>query len=346
MTTTTTTTTTTYRATRLNKKGELDMLEVVTLPLEPPAAGNVVVKVSVCGAGYTDVIMRRGTYPYAPPFPFVPGYEAVGVVHAVGAGVTSVQVGQRVAALLVHGGYGEYVTRGAEHWQPVPDDVDDESACAVLLNYVTAFQMIHRAAKTASGQTALVTGASGGVGLAMLELLRLHDVKVIAAASSSKHDLVRAQKATPIDGRGPPLDILTRAIEPNGVDVAFGGLGGKTVGQCVRALKKGGTMVSYGFTTTTTPAGNDNIGLLRGVIALFVGARLAGKRPTFFGITADYRKDLKPFAEDLQKVFKLLGEKKLAPRVILRLPLLQAREAQARLEQGGVDGKILLVAEP
>ncbi|MDP2345369.1 MAG: zinc-binding dehydrogenase [Deltaproteobacteria bacterium] len=340
----TTTTTTTYRATRLNKKGGLEALEVVSLPLEPPGPGDVVVKVSVCGAGYTDVIMRRGTYPYAPPFPFVPGYEAVGVVHAIGAGVTTLKIGQRVAALLVHGGYGEYVTRGAEHWQPVPDDVDDESACAVVLNYVTAFQMIHRAAKMQPGQTALVTGASGGVGLAMLELLRLHGVKTIGAASSSKHDLVRAMGATPIDGRGAPLEIATRAIEAQGVDVAFDALGGKTVGQCARALKKGGTLVSYGFTTAATAAGTQNLQLLRGVIALFVGTRLAGKRPIFFGITSDYRKDLRPFAEDLQKVFKLLAEKKIAPRIILRLPLLQAREAQARLEQGGVDGKILLVA--
>lgn len=335
---------TTYRATQLNGKGDLASLAVVTLPLVDPKPGEVRVQVRVCGAGYTDVIMRRGTYPYAPPFPFVPGYEAVGVVDAVGAGVTTLTVGQRVAALLVHGGYGEYVVREAEHWLPVPDDVDDETACALILNHVTAWQMVHREAQLQPGQTALVTGASGGVGQALLELLRLQGVTTYGAASTSKHDSVRALGAIPLDGRGAPLEQQLKSLVPGGVDVAFDGVGGKVLGQCVRAVKKGGLMVGYGFTSTTTAEGNDYVGLLRGVAQLFVGTRLSGKRSSFYGITALYRKDPRPLREDVPKLFALAAQKKLAPKISARLPLLEATEAQRRLEQGGVDGKILLVA--
>ncbi len=108
----------TYRAVMLTKKGGLEVLETVELPLVEPGPGEVRVAVRATGAGGTDVTMRRGTYPYAPPIPFVPGYEVVGDVEAVGAGVTDLRAGQRVAALLVHGGYAEKVVRRAEEVRP------------------------------------------------------------------------------------------------------------------------------------------------------------------------------------------------------------------------------------
>ena len=158
--------TSTYRAVVLKSKGGIEALELRDLPLEPPGAGQVRVKVRASGVGFTDIIMRRGYYPYAPKFPFTPGYEVVGDVEALGAGVTSLKPGQRVAALTVHGGYGEYLTRGAEEFIPVPEGLDDAEVTALILNYVTAYQMIHRFAHIQPGQKALVTGAGGGVGTA------------------------------------------------------------------------------------------------------------------------------------------------------------------------------------
>ena len=160
-----------YRAVMLTKKGGPEVLQIVELPIEDPGTGQLRVKVKAAGVGATDLIMLTGSYPFAPKIPFVPGYEAVGVVDAVGPGVTGFVPGQRVAALTVYGGFAEFLIREAEHFLPVPDAVSDRDAAAVILNYVTAWQMIHRVAKVQHGHTALVTGAAGGVGTAALQLL-------------------------------------------------------------------------------------------------------------------------------------------------------------------------------
>ena len=172
----------TYHAVMLTKKGGTEGLQIVELPIEPPGPGQVRVRVHAAGVGATDLIVLAGNYRYAPKIPFVPGYEAAGVIEAIGAGVAGLEVGQRVAALTVYGAFAEVLVREAEHFLPIPDDVSDRDAAAVILNYVTAWQMIHRVAKVASGKAALVTGAAGGVGTAALQLLRLAGVKTYGAA--------------------------------------------------------------------------------------------------------------------------------------------------------------------
>jgi NADPH2:quinone reductase len=331
--------TTTYRATMLTRKGDPEVLENVELPLPEPGPGELRVKVRATGVGSTDVTMRRGYYPYAPKLPFVPGYESIGVVEAIGAGVTGFAIGQRVAALLVHGGYATHVVRRATEWVPVPDGLDDAEAVALILNYVTAYQAIHRDAKLAPGTTALVTAAAGGVGQALVQLLRLHGVRVIAAASARSHALLRALGAEPIEGRTGPIDQATLALVPGGVDAAFDGVGGDQLRQCIAATKKGGAIVWYGFMGSTSL-----FDVVRNYWDVFVGARLRGKRGSFYGITALYRKNAAPFREDLPKLFALLAEKKIAPKIALTLPLDRAREANERIEKGGIDGKIVLLA--
>src|SRR5437879_566003 len=141
----------TYRAVVLKGKGGLDQLEVQALPLIEPGPGEVRVRVRAAGAGATDIIMRTGYYPFRPPFPFTPGYEVVGEVDARGEGVTGLAVGQRVCALTVHGAQAEIIVRGAGDLVAVPDGLDDADVIALILNYVTAYQMIHRAAAVRSG---------------------------------------------------------------------------------------------------------------------------------------------------------------------------------------------------
>ena len=204
----------TYRAVMLTKAGGPEVLQVVDLPVESPGPGQLRVRVRAAGVGSTDLIVLAGKYRYAPKIPLVPGYEVAGVVDALGAGVTGFEVGQRVAALTVYGGFAELIVREAEHFLPIPDGVSDRDAAAVILNYVTAWQMIYRVAKVQRGQTALVTGAAGGVGTAALQLLRLAGVRTYGAASAAKHNTLRSLGATPIDYRAGPLDRLTRALEP------------------------------------------------------------------------------------------------------------------------------------
>ena len=143
----------TYRAVMLTRKGGPDVLKVVELPLESPGPGQLRVRVTAAGVGATDLIMLKGNYPFAPKIPFVPGYETVGVVDAIGANVSGFESGQRVAALTVYGGFAEYLVREAEHFLRVPGEVSDRDAAAIILNFVTAWQMIHRVAKVESGTT-------------------------------------------------------------------------------------------------------------------------------------------------------------------------------------------------
>jgi NADPH2:quinone reductase len=327
----------TYRAVMLTKKGGPEVLQVVVLPVEHPGPGQLRVRVRAAGVGSTDLLMFAGTYRYAPGIPFVPGYEIAGVVEAIGAGVTGFELGQRVAALTVHGGFAELLVRGAEHFLSVPDGVSDRDAAAVILNYVTAWQMLHRVAKVRSGQTALVTGAAGGVGTAALQLLRLAGVKTYGAASVAKHATLRALGATPIDYRTGRVDRLTRALEPTGVDFVFDAVGGANIGPCIGALRRGGTVVGFGFMGVS-----GMFSTLAMFATLFVGALLRGRRGKFYGISMWYRKDPKPLHEDLPKIFTLLGDKKIDPLIARTFPLLEARQALELLAAGGVEGKIVL----
>jgi NADPH:quinone reductase len=327
----------TYRAVMLTKKGGPEVLQIVDLPIVPPGPGQLRVRVSAAGVGSTDLMMLAGNYPYAPKIPFVPGYEVAGVVEAIGPGVTGFEPGQRVAALTVHGGFGELLVREAEHFLPIPGGVSDREAAAVILNYVTAWQMIHRVAKVQPNKTALVTGAAGGVGTSALQLLRLAGVKTYGAASAPKHGTLRLLGATPIDYRAGSIDPLTRALEPQGVDYVFDVVGGANIGPCIGALRRGGTLVGIGFM-----AAPGMFSQLATFANIFVGSRLRGRLGKFYGITMLYRKDPKPLREDLPKIFALLAAKKIDPLVTRTFPLLEARQALELLASGSVEGKIVL----
>lgn len=328
----------TYHAVMLTKKGGPEVLEVVDLPVEAPGPGQLRVRVRAAGVGSTDLIMLAGRYLYAPKIPFVPGYEVAGVVDAIGAGVTGFQVGERVAALTVYGGFAELLVREVEHFLPIPERVSDRDAAAVILNYVTAWQMIHRVAKVQPGRTALVTGAAGGVGTAVLQLLRLAGVKTYGAASAPKHELLRSLGATSIDYRAGSIDRLTRGMEPAGVDYAFDAVGGANTSRCIGALRRGGILVGFGFMGAST-----KLSQLAMFANIFVGARLRRRVGTFYGITMLYRKDPRPLREDLPKIFALLAAKKIDPLVQTTFPLVEARRAIELLASGSVEGKIVLI---
>ncbi len=326
-----------YRALMLTKPGGPEFLKIVELPLDPPGPGQLRVRVRAAGVGATDLLVLAGNYRYAPKIPLVPGYEVAGVVEAIGTNVAGFEVGQRVAALTVYGGFAEVLVREAEHFIPIPDAVSDRDAAAVILNFGTAWQMIHRVADVRAGETALVTGAAGGVGTAALQLLKLAGVKTYGAASASKHAVVRSLGATPIDYRAGPLDRLVRALEPAGVDYAFDAIGGANIGPCIGALKRGGTLVAFGF--MGAPGKLSQLAMFANI---FLGAPLRGRRGKFYGITMLYRRNPKPLQEDLAKIFALLAEKKIDPLITRTFPLLEARPALELLASGSVEGKIVL----
>lgn len=327
----------TYHAQMITRPGGPDVLQTVDLPMADPGPRELRVAVRASGVGATDLTMLAGDYMFAPKIPFVGGYEIAGVVEAIGADVTGFEVGQRVAALTVYGGFAERLVRGAEHFVPIPDEVPDVEAVAVILNYVTAWQMIHRVANVRAGQTALVTGAGGGVGTALLQLLQLAGVKTYGAASARKHGLVASLGATPLDYRLGPIDRLIRAREPAGVDFVFDAVGGANIRPCLRAARRGGMVVGYGFMAV-----DGALAKARMFWDLFIGARLRGRRGTFYGITLRYRKDAKPFHEDLPKILTLVARRQINPVIAATFPLSDAKRAIELLATGTVAGKIVL----
>ncbi|HTX90190.1 MAG TPA: medium chain dehydrogenase/reductase family protein [Anaerolineales bacterium] len=326
-----------YKSIVATRRGGPDVLEIRENELRDPGAGEVRIKVLATAVGRTDINYRYGLSPFSPKVPFVPGYEIVGAVDALGAGVSRVAVGERVAALTSYGGYTEVIYLKQEHLVPVPAGLDPAEAATLVLNYVSAYQMLHRVAKAAAGNTALVIGASGGVGTALLELGRLADLKMYGTASASKHKLVTDLGAAPIDYRSRDFVEAVRQAEPDGVDFVFDGMGGEASDRGLKALRRGGKLVTY-----AAPVGFWK--LLGGIFKL-IGANLRPQVHTVasYGITALYLQDKRPFMEDLPRLFDLLAAGKIHPVISARLPLLEARRANEMLEAGQVAGNLVLV---
>jgi NADPH2:quinone reductase len=183
-----------YKKVVLNEFGGPEVLQVVEeANLPEPGAGEARVKVLAASATFTDTMVRKGVYyGFKETPPVSPGYDMVGVVDKVGAGVTGLEVGQMVADLTVFGAYTEYILRPADALVPVPVGLDPAEAVSMVLSYVTAYQMLHRSANVQRGQKILIHGAGGAVGTALLELGRLLDLEMYGTASKSKHELVKS----------------------------------------------------------------------------------------------------------------------------------------------------------
>jgi NADPH:quinone reductase-like Zn-dependent oxidoreductase len=262
----------------------------------------------------------------------------MGVVDAVGEGVTRVKIGSRVAALIGHGGYTEMISLGQEHLVPVPDSVSPGEAVTLILNYASAFQMLHRVARVKAGDTVLITGASGGVGTALLDLGRLAGLKMYGTASPSKHPVLVEQGALPLDYHASDwMDQLLQK-EPACLDFIFDGIGSLASPRGVSLLRRGGKLVTYpaptGFGKLLVDAGR--------LVMINLGPN--GKSAEFYGITALYLRDKRPFMEDMPRLFELLEAGKIKPVICEKLPLLEARKANELLESGRVSGNIVLLA--
>ena len=188
-----------YKSVVVTRRGGPEVLQVVEKDLREPAASEVRIKILASSVSADDVGHRYGNRPFAPKIPFVPGYAITGIMDAVGQGVTAVAVGDRVAALTVTGGYAEYIYLRSEHLIRVSAALDPGQVVPLVENYMTAYQMLHRTARVKAGNRILVIGASGGVGVPLLQLGKLADLKMYGLASPSKHAVLKELGAVPID---------------------------------------------------------------------------------------------------------------------------------------------------
>lgn len=321
-------------------EGGPEVLRVLRRNPPGPAAGEVLVRVEATGVSFAEVQMLRGRYFNQPKFPFVPGYDLVGTVTQAGAGVAGDIVGRRVAALTETGGWADHVALPAEKLALVPDEVDSADAVAVVTNGITAWQMLHRAARVLAGQTVVVHGASGGVGTLLVQFARLAGALVIGTARADKHDAVRTLGAIPVDYRNEDVPKKVREIAPEGVAAVFDHVGGPGLVDSWRMLGRGGTLVSYGSASTLNGTGHR----LRPYLPIFGRIMLwnalpNGRRATFYYV----RRWPKLFRKDLTTVLSLLAEGKIQARIAHRMPLERAVEALGLLDAGKVTGKVVLV---
>jgi NADPH:quinone reductase-like Zn-dependent oxidoreductase len=326
-----------YKSVIVTKRGGPEVLQVIENDLRTPSTGEVRVKIlaaPVCGP---DVQARYGQTPIAPKIPFVPGYAVIGIVDAVGAGVTNAAVGDRVAALTIFGGYAEYIYLGQEQLIPVPDTLDPADAATMILNYIVAYQTLHRSAKVKAGDKVLIIGASGGVGTALLQLGKLANLKMYGIASQSKHHILTEYGATPIDYHTQDFVEVIHQAEPNGLDAVFDGMVWGYLDRGFSLLRRGGTWVQYG-----NPLSFSGLLRLLGKLILF-NVLPNGRSLKLYGTTTS-KFGRGRFLEDWATLFKLLEEGKIKPVIMEKFSILEAAQANELLESGEVVGNIVLLA--
>ncbi len=315
-------------------------LEVVEAPLPSAGRGEVRVRVLASGIEYTDALIRRHLYPQTglrrPPF--VMGYDVVGEIDQVGAGVSGFRVGDRVADMTVVGSNAAYRTLRADHLTRGPADVDPAEAATLILSWMTAYQLLHRAARVQRGQRVLVHGAAGAVGQAVIVLGRLAGLEMWGTARGENAALVRELGATPIDYR---REDFTRVL-PGGFDVVVDGVGEDAYRRSFAALKPGGQLVAIGY-SAGVQAKRRMLTMLGWIARLYLRKWLpGGKRGFFFSINV--MRALHPawFREDLERLFGLLASGAIRPRVAERISFQGVAEAHRRIEAGGLKGKLVL----
>jgi len=332
----------------VTQHGGSDVLQVVTSEMPAPGSGEVRIRVKATGLAFADILMREGLYPGTPKVPFAPGYDVVGVVNRLGEGVADWQLGDRVAALTVLGGYADYLTWPAADLVSVPDELSADDAVSLVLNGTTADQMLHRVADVPSGGRILIHGAAGGVGTAMLQLARLDDITVYGTASQPKHDLIRELGATPIDYRSEDfVERVRKLTNGEGVDAVFDPIGGANWRRSARALKRGGHLVTYGMSAML-----EANGLQRRLAAVSSFAQLGwlklvpnGRRASFYSITGLEKKHPEWFRADLERLFRLCASGEIEPVIGKRLTLDETAQAHELLENADVRGKIVLTTD-
>ena len=335
-------------------KVEPSGLRVTRRALPAPAAGQALVRVEATAVSFAESAMRRGRYYGQPAFPFVPGYDLVGTVDAVGPGVDRALIGRRVAALTKTGGWTSAALLTAADLVEVPEGVDAAEAETLVVNGLTAYQMLHRSAKVQAGQTILVLGASGGVGTVLVQLARHAGVRVIGTASPRHHEALRALGVEPIDYRDPDLAGHVRALAPHGVDAVFDHLGGASVNLSHRLLNRTGTLVSYSIAAKL----DDSTPLLIDFLPLLAKLAIWNYLPTrrhasFYNVwaglgkpdSAKRRAFRTRIHTDLTHVLGLLRDGVLTAQIAARYPLTEAAAALELSESAGRTalGKIILV---
>jgi NADPH:quinone reductase-like Zn-dependent oxidoreductase len=324
----------TYKSVVVPARGGPEIIKIIEKELADPGVGEARVRILATPLTQDDVAVRVGNRPWLAEPPFVPGYSILGAVEATGPDVSRIAVGDRVVALTKFGGHAEYITLPEKELVHVPETLDPAEAVVLVLNYLVAYQILHRVAQVKAGDKVLIVGASGGCGTAFLQLGVLAGLKMYGLASPSKHDILRADGATPIDYHTQDfVDVISEA-EPEGIDFVFNGMAEEYVKRGMKVLGRGGVFVQYGAPQS------------KSAFYRFIGQFLYynllpnGKKIKGYGT---HRLGVDLFAEDWGALFKLLEEGRIKPVIERRFALEEIIQANELLESGRVTGNIVIL---
>ena len=310
------------------------VLEEVASPL--PKNNEILLDVQAAGVNFPDTLIIEGKYQFQPPLPFSPGGEAAGVVAAVGEKAGAFKVGDRVMALTGWGAFAEQVAVPFYNVLPIPASMDFTTAAAFGMTYGTSMHALRQRGQLQAGETLLVLGASGGVGLAAVEIGKAMGARVIAAASSA--DKLAVAKAAGADelidySQASLREEIKRLTNGQGVDVIYDPVGGELFEQAVRGLAWNGRLLVVGFASGTIPQLAANLVLLKGaaVLGVFWGA-FAQRQP-------------QDNAANFQQLFAWHAQGKLKPLVSQTYPLAEAGAAIEKLGQRQAVGKLVVLAK-
>jgi NADPH2:quinone reductase len=316
----------------VRQTGDPDVLTYERYDPGEPGAGQVRVGVTACGVNFIDVYFRKGHYPR--PLPFVNGMEGAGVIEALGAEVDGLAAGDRVAWASVPGSYAEVVVAPAAQLVPIPADVSDETAAAVMLQGMTAHYLVHGTKPTSPRDRALVHAAAGGVGLLLVQMLRSAGAHVIATCSTAeKAELAREAGAADVI-RYTEEDFVAavrRLTDGRGVDVVYDSVGQSTFDGSLRCLRPRGLLVLYGQSSGPVPPFDLQQLNLHG--SLFI------TRPSL----AHYTQDRAELEMRAGAVLSAVAQGRLKVRIGARFPLAEAAAAHRALEGRATTGKVLLL---
>lgn len=328
------------RAILVREFGPIASHAVVEVADPKPGAGEVLVDVHAIGLNFPDALMLQGKYQKRPGRPFVPGRDAAGVVAAVGAGVTRLNPGDRVMAQVFTGAFAERVVTPEKRCFALADDIPFTDAAGLITVFSTAYFACVVRGGAKAGETALVTGAAGGVGLACVQLLKARGLAVIAAVSTSeKAALARANGAdATIASRTPDLKAsfraevgaATGAAEGRGVDLAVDTVGGEVFEACLRVLAFAGRLVIVGFSSGDIPAAKANY-LLYNNLAV-IGSPLDINFEKAYG-------NVEASVAEMQRLYRLGA---LKANIMATFPLEEFKEAFRLIEGREVMGKVVL----
>jgi NADPH2:quinone reductase len=322
------------KAVLIKAYGEPDQYVIEDLPPKHPGPGQVVIDVKACGVNFLDSLMIAGKYQTKPPLPMTPGAEVAGVVKEVGAGVAGLPPGTRVLATPGYGGYAEEVAVDASRVFALPQAMDFTTAAAFPIAYATSHHALKDRAQLRAGETLLVLGAAGGVGLTAVEIGKILGARVIACASSeTKLALCREYGADALINYS-SSDLRERVRELTqgaGVDVIYDPVGGEHAEPALRSLGFGGRYLVIGFASGTIPKIPLNLVLLK--ITAIVGV--------FWGAYAQARP--RENAANLAELLAWYAAGRLRPHVSNTFPLAGYREALGAVTGRAVQGKVVLL---